>query len=389
MTDNNINYYSVLGIDPKASKKDIEKAYNKLAVLWHPDKHKTNKDEAVNKFKLITKAYQVLSDDELKEKYDKFGFSDTNGDNIIDPSNMFENMFDNEDNSIPDVLVKIEAEIDRLYTGFTQEIKFERFSPCSKCDSSGTKNKIDGSCNECKGNGMFLETVKGGKMGYLINEKKCNICDGTGIDPDVELCSECKGSKYIKESIGCEIDIPPGAYDNYFIKLENEGNYIPINERKTQKSRSDVLFIIRETNNNKSKFKRGMFIKEINRINRADLLIEHEIEFADSIVGIKQEIPYLNNQTIQIEINDVILNNDIYVVEGKGMKYVPEELKSKSAPLYGDLFIIFKVKRPSLSTTQKNRLWQILTNTSYPKYPSIHSPLKVLSFDDYILKYKS
>jgi DnaJ-class molecular chaperone len=280
------NYYTVLGINNTCSSDDIKTAYRELAVKWHPDKNKSmDKKDIESKFRNITKAYQILSNPKTRETYDKHGITQ-NTDILIDPYSLFSNMFDNDD--VPDVIVYIDADINKLYTGYTDTVNYIRYSECLKCDCTGTYDKINSDCGNCSGKGVLMETISGGEMGYMINEKQCDTCNGSGIDPCVKKCKKCDGNKYIKENIECLIDIPAGAYDGYYITLEDEGNYIPISDRKTYRIRSDVKFIIKEIIPQDTHIFRGVFIKELKHIDRADILLDVDITFAESLSGIKK-----------------------------------------------------------------------------------------------------
>lgn len=378
------NYYSILELNSSCSVDDIKSAYRKLAIKWHPDKNKSmDKKEIENKFKNITKAYQVLSDIEARKKYDEFGVTD-NTDNLIDPYLLFSNVFDNDDNDIPDVIVYIESDINKLYNGYTENVSYIRYSQCSKCNCTGTYEKINGDCKNCSGKGILMEKVKGGKMGYMFNEKKCNICNGFGMDPEIKKCKKCDGNKYIKENIECSIDIPAGAYDGYYIMFENEGNYIPLNDRRNNNDRSNVKFVIKE-NILLNNISRGVFIKELKHMDRSDILLDVNISFAESLSGIKKEIEYLCNEKICIETDEIIQNNDIFVIKNKGMCYVPEENKENKR---GNLFIRFRVSKPELTNKQRKKLWQILTETPYQIYNDISDTIKLQSIDNYIKEYK-
>jgi DnaJ-class molecular chaperone len=192
----------------------------------------------------------------------------------------------------------------------------------------------------------------------------------------------------VKEDIECDVDVPRGAYDNYFIKHENEGNYIPKDERTSKASRTNVLVVIKEIVPEDTNIRRGMFIKEINRINRADLLFTVNITFGESLAGIKKEIAYLGDEKVGIEINTVIQNGDIHVIKNMGMCLVPEELEKvkldKTHSGRGDLFMVFKVERPILTNQQQKRLWQIVTDTAYPEYDDVDHIHESLEFEKYI-----
>ena len=138
------NHYDTLGLghNTKCTQSDINDAYKKLAKEWHPDKNKDCKMVAEEKFKKISKAYQILSDPDLRKNYDLHGIDTTqNVQNIIDPHQMFKDIFDNEDNNIPPAIIHLDADINDLYQGFTKNVSYGRYSPCKKCDSTGTKTK--------------------------------------------------------------------------------------------------------------------------------------------------------------------------------------------------------------------------------------------------------
>jgi DnaJ-class molecular chaperone len=214
--NSNSDLYNILGLEKSCSISDINNAYKKLAIKWHPDKNQNNKEESEIKFKEISKAYQILSDEDKKKKYDNNVLID--GDIKNDANEIFNEMFKSE--KVPDIIINIEAEINKLYNGFSTDINFTRYSNCYTCDGFGTKDKINSNCNKCNGRGVILESINGNLEEYTINEEKCHICNGNGINPDIELCNICNGDKYIKEDVECEIEIPAGAYSNYFIKLE-------------------------------------------------------------------------------------------------------------------------------------------------------------------------
>ena len=374
------NYYDILGVKPNASKSEIKMAYRKLVFEKHPDKS-DDKEEAKKIFAKISKAYQILSNEESRQNYDNHGVTQE-AENVIDPSKMFDEMFQEEE--IPNVIIPIEATIDDLYTGFEKEVVFPRYSECNKCDATGTKNKVDGECKNCKGRGCLLEKIKGGDLGYVFNEKKCFPCNGSGMDPNVKKCKKCEGNKYIKEEVECDVEIPAGAYNRYFVKFEGEGNFIPADSRKIKdKVRSDVLFVVQELSSN-SIYSRKVFINELKRLNQADLMVECKIDFAESLNKIRKEFDYFNNETIAFETNDIISNGDVYVIEDKGMPFVPEERKGNKKR--GDLFIKFTVEKPKLNSKQKKRLWQILTDTPYQQLDDVENETihDITSLDTYI-----
>jgi len=284
------NYYEILGLDKSCSHEDIIKAYKQKALIFHPDKNKEN-NKAKNQeiFTEITNAFNILSNPETRQNYDNSGI-DAEG-SLIDLQEIVDDILDKNNEEIPNVIINLNATINELYTGIIKEVNFIRFSPCKKCGNSGAfdnENDNDVNCVKCDGKGVILNSKKGGKLGFVINEKKCEMCNGDGINPDIIKCSVCNGNKYVKENVCCDVEIPCGAYDKYYIELENEGNWIPENERKNNNNnRTNVIVVINEINNI-ANIKRGMFIKELNRINKADILINVSISFEEALCGLKK-----------------------------------------------------------------------------------------------------
>jgi DnaJ-class molecular chaperone len=361
------NYYEILGLEKSCSQQDIMSAYKQKALIFHPDKNK----QGGEKFKEITQAFQVLSNPEKRNNYDNSGV-DADG-SIIDLQEIVDDILEKNNEEIPNVIINLNATIQELYTGITKEINFIRFSPCNKCDELETEVN----CVKCDGKGLILNTKKGGKLGFVINEKKCDICNGDGLNPDIIKCSTCNGNKYIKENVCCDVDIPCGAYDKYFITLENEGNWIPENERKNNNVRTKVIVVISETNNIPN-IKRGMFIKELNRINKADMLINVSISFEEAVCGMKKNIELINNKKVGIEIKEFINNGDIFVIKNCGFPVLENENE------FGDLFIMFDIIKPNLSIQQRKKMWQLITGTSYQEFEEINNIKELCSFEDYV-----
>lgn len=423
-----MNHYEVLELDADCEQTDIKNAYRQLSKACHPDKNKNkglSKDEMrslSDRYMKIHKAYEVLSDPDSRAEYDKSGLSISQGDTVIDPYGALMSMIEEKNQGgVPDVIVGIDITLEDLYTGFIKETEFTRVSPCSKCDGAGTRNKKDGSCSECSGRGALLETVEGGKVGYKYVEKMCDYCRGTGLDPDIKRCKKCDGDRYQRETLECEIDIPAGAYEGYYVRLSGEGNYIPIENRDKGKGkgkgkskgkskgkdcdtdRSDVIVVIGDVDYSPSKqeknktkmtnlvypqYKRGIVIKELKRADRADLLLELELSFAESICGTTCKIAHLDGSIIKIDLTESVVNGDIVIVSRKGMPVLAEEQENRRSKKlddeYGDLFIRFKINRPKLDSAIKRKIWQTLTQTSYRKCDALKRPDEYCFLDDMI-----
>lgn len=403
------NYYDILEVGRTASQVEIKDAFRRLAKLYHPDKNRdrdgTNADAIKSKYMLIHKAYEVLSDPNSKQSYDASGLAVEKGATIVDPLQAMMRMMEEKNTTgVPDVIVPISCTIKQLYDGCTQTVEFTRISACSKCKATGTKNKKLSNCETCTGRGILLTRIEGGEMGFSYKESMCDTCRGSTISPDVKRCTKCKGDKYVREDAECDISIPKGAYENYFIKIEAEGNYIPKENRINKQNRSDVLCVVADVSYDPidnadnadpadndiiiPSYRRGIVIKELKRADRADLMITVCLSFAESICGISKKIRHLDGEIIELKVDDAVVNGDIIIVQQRGMPVLEDEKPNRKAKSldteFGDLLIRFEVKRPVLDRSIKRKLWQILSNTSYQNKPHMESPAAYVFLDDYV-----
>lgn len=366
----NLNYYDVLGVEKTATLEEIKKAYKKLAIKWHPDKNPDNVEEAESKFKELSEAYEVLSDSEKRKIYDTHGIEGLRNGGFSGPSSgfmedlirqMFGGHGDDDDDDIPPVEITEDCTLEDLYNGKVVKKKIARHSLCQDCEGTGCEDKIDHTCKKCNGNGIIIKMIQMGPMIQQIREN-CKDCNGDGIDKHTKKCKKCNGIKAIKEQYEVNFEIPKGAFANPRepIVIENVGNEIPLNERsKTRgKSRSDVVVHINELKH--STYKRMFVIKNIKEsIDPADLLMDLEIDLAESLCGFQKKIKHIDDKELVFDHDTLLKENDIFKVKNKGMPRVGENS-------YGDLYVNIKVKYPKeIPNSIKHRLWQLLTNTPY------------------------
>ena len=181
------DYYEVLGVDKTADEKEIKKAYRKLAMKYHPDVSKEEGSE--EKFKEISEAYAVLSDDEKRQRYDQFGHAGMEG---FTAEDFYQN---------------VNFTLEEAFNGCEKEIKVTRSELCPTCNGSKSKPGHDPqTCPTCNGSGQIKE-VSNTFLGQMVNVRPCRQCGGTGkiiTDP----CEECHeevleklkllNSKYLK-----------------------------------------------------------------------------------------------------------------------------------------------------------------------------------------------
>lgn len=243
----NKDYYQTLGLQKGASKDEVKKAFRKLAAQYHPDK-KTG-DEA--KFKEISEAYAVLSDDKKKAEYDTYGQAFAggagpqwggggagfNGQGFeFDINDIFQNFGDmfgggggfgaQQQERGHDISIDIELTLKEAVFGVTRKVLLTKNNTCKECGGTGAKNPEDlVTCSTCNGNGKIRETRQS-VMGSFTTVRTCTSCHGTGKIPK-EKCGHCAGVGVKKEQSEIEIAIPAGIENGEVVRLTGQGEAIP------------------------------------------------------------------------------------------------------------------------------------------------------------------
>lgn len=210
------NFYEILGVSETANNDDIKKAYRKLAMEHHPDK---GGDE--EKFKKISEAYDVLSDENKKNNYDNQRRNPHGG-----FGSMFEEFFGGSNfhtqrkTSAPEKVVNIEIGAIESYLGVEKTIEYERKTKCEPCNGMGG-DKIK--CSGCKGTGFNTITMGSGFFQQLFRQP-CNMCRGVG-EVYKKVCESCNGTqiKVVKDAV--KVKIPHGVGEGQFFRVQGKGDY--------------------------------------------------------------------------------------------------------------------------------------------------------------------
>ena len=246
------DYYNILGVNKSASKDEIKKAFYKLAHKHHPDK----KDGNEAKFKEVNEAYQVLSDDAKRAKYDQYGsnfenmgagggfsggqqggfggfdFSGfQNGGADFDMGNLNDIFRGGMAGSRPqprrgrDISTEIQISLTDSILGLNKKILITKISACLSCNGSGAKSgsKME-TCKHCNGQGKIHEQ-KRTIFGNIGSTRLCEFCLGAGEVPK-ELCEKCKGKGVVRREEEVSINIPAGIRDEQTIRMTGYGEAI-------------------------------------------------------------------------------------------------------------------------------------------------------------------
>lgn len=352
------DYYDVLGVSKSADAGEIKSAYRKLALQFHPDRNPDN-PEAEEKFKEATEAYEVLSDQQKRERYDRYGHDgmkmgqDFGGySNMNDIFSQFGDIFggfgdifgggsrrssgrgQRPDERGSDLKIKLPLTLEEIAKGVEKTIKIRKWVKCPDCDGKGAKDASSFErCPTCGGTGEIRQ-VSRSMFGQFVNISACPKCNGTG-QIIKNPCPKCNGDGRIQAEDTVKVNIPAGV---------EAGNYIPLREKgnagKHGGSTGDLIVIIDEIPHDK--FKR----------HDNDVVYQLNISFPEATLGTEIEVPTLyGTEKIKIDAgtqpgtNIRMKDKGIPYLNsyGKGAQivvvnvYVPKDLNAKEKQLVREL----------------------------------------------------
>ena len=245
------DYYQILGVDKKASKEDIKKAFRHLAHQHHPDK--TGGDDS--KFKEISEAFQVLSDDQKRSQYDMYGSAGANGGFSgqnhapngawggfdfsgaqqngqgfeFDLGSIFGDFFGGarpeRSRRGRDISVDIQVTFAEAIFGVERKILINKISQCDTCDGSGAEpGSKTKTCPTCNGKGKIQESQRS-IFGTFAVAKECEKCHGTGQVPE-KACHTCHGDGVTKKQVEIKVAVPAGIEAGEMIRMAGQGEAI-------------------------------------------------------------------------------------------------------------------------------------------------------------------
>ncbi|XP_028805478.1 uncharacterized protein LOC114760391 [Neltuma alba] len=243
------DYYSTLKVSKNASLQEIKSSYRKLARKYHPDMNKS--PGAEEKFKEISAAYEVLSDDEKRSLYDRFGEAGLQGENGgsagtsgVDPFDVFDAFFGGSDGLFGggdelggmnfnlrnnrkrglDIRYDLHLSFEESIFGGRREIEVPCFQTCNDCDGTGAKSKdCIKPCINCGGRGGEMKSQRT-PFGVISQVSTCSKCRGLGRIV-TDNCQRCSGSGMVQSKQTMEMVIPPGVNDGATMQIRGEGNF--------------------------------------------------------------------------------------------------------------------------------------------------------------------
>ena len=351
------DYYKLLGVEG-ASKKEIKKAYKKLAMKYHPDRaQESKKKEHEDKFKEISEAAAILSDDKKRAQYDQFGsaafqggaggqgfhgydFSDIMSQfkfgNFGNFDDVFDGLFGGQGRSRrgrrvyqgSDLLYELEIDLVEAATGISKQITVNKLEHCSECEGKGGKNPA--SCGTCKGSG-YTRTVQRTPFGVFQQQRPCHECHGEG-EAFEEVCSECDGECLERKKKKLDVKIPAGIENGMRLRLRGEGE-----AGKNGGPSGDMYVQI-------SIKRHEHFVRD-----GSDLRINVPISFYQAVHGDEIEVPTITGKAV-LKVPKGTDSETVFRMKGKGMP----RLRSSSV---GDQMVKVTIEVPKkLSKKQKEAL---------------------------------
>ena len=317
------DYYEILEIERTSDKEIIKKAYRKLALKYHPDRNPDDKS-AEERFKQINEAYEILSDDEKRQIYDRYGKDGLerqgkgfSGD-FSGFGSIFEDLFGqafgfgggrkgarSQEKYELDFLMRLDLSFKEAVFGCKKSVSIIYKTPCKECDGSGSADKSSATCPDCKGKGqVFIQ------QGFMAFGQTCPRCHGSG-SIITKPCQACKGDGFTTASEEVEISVPAGVDNEMRLRISGKGN------QGKNGARGD-LYLVLYVQDDKH------FIRNGN-----DIYIEVPVFFTQILLGAKIHIPSLSGEPIELNLPPNTKDKEQFVFNGEGVADVNTKAKGR------------------------------------------------------------
>jgi molecular chaperone DnaJ len=340
------DYYEVLGLSKGASADEIKKAYRKLSKQFHPDLNKEEGAEA--KFKEIAEAYEVLSDDQKRARYDQFGHDDPSagfgggGFSGTGGFGGFEDIFSSffggggrrQDPNAPrkgdDLQYRMNISFEDAVFGKETEIEIPKEENCETCNGSGAKpGTTPQSCSHCNGAGTINQAVDT-PFGRMVNKRTCPSCRGAG-KIIVDKCTTCRGDGKVQKRKKIKVTIPAGVDDGQQLRISGQG------EPGFNGGPSGDLYIV-------------FTVKRHEQFERDgdDIYYELKLTFPQASLGDEIEVPTIHGK-VKLKIPAGTQSGAQFRLKDKGVKNV-------HGYGMGHQYVIVKVVTPTKLTEKQKQL---------------------------------
>ncbi|HMO53115.1 MAG TPA: molecular chaperone DnaJ [Tepidiformaceae bacterium] len=355
------DYYEVLGVARNADANELKKAYRKLAMEYHPDRNQS--EDAAEKFKEINRAYEVLSDDQKRSVYDRFGHAGVDGQagsGGFDGFTHFDGFGDIFDAFFgganrrggrrrgpargADLRYNLRLTFEEAVFGTEKEIEYQRQEKCETCNGQGAEPGSElVTCPECNGAGETRRSQQS-IFGQFVNVTACGRCQGEGrIIPNP--CAECRGTGRTRQTRKIEVKVPAGVEDGQQIRLTGEGEAGP------RGGEPGNLFV-------------ALNVARHELFERVEdhIVLELPVNLAQAALGAEIEIPTLDGE-LGFEVPAGTQSGEDFVIRGKGVPHLRGNGR-------GDMVVRVTVVVPeALSDEQRDLLEKLAATMGTPTLP--------------------
>jgi len=344
------DYYEVLGVPRGVGEDEIRRAFRRLARQYHPDVNGDPSAEA--RFKEINEAYETLSDAEKRQRYDRFGNSDSMGAGFGSTTGFggfgFEDIFESffggnarRASRGSDLRYNLSLTFDEAVFGVEKVIEIPRAVNCPHCKGSGGEPGTQPiECPTCRGSGE-IRRVQQSILGRFVNVMMCDRCGGEGrINPTP--CTQCRGERTVRTVQRLSVSIPPGVDDGQQVHLAGQGEALPRGGTP-----GDLYVAI------------SVAPHPVFRRQGTDLLYDLTINVAEAALGAEVEIPTIDVEGARLKIPSGTQSGRVLRVRNKGVPHL-------RGPGRGDELVRVRVETPQNLTDEQRRLFRELAQTFGP-----------------------
>ncbi|KAH6832831.1 DNAJ heat shock family protein [Perilla frutescens var. hirtella] len=357
------DYYSVLGVSKSASKSEIKSAYRKLARSYHPD---VNKEAgAEDKFKEISNAYEVLSDDEKRSIYDRYGEAGLKGagmgtGDFSNPFDLFESLFEgmggmggmgmggrgsrNRATEGEDQIHNLVLNFKEAVFGVEKEIEITRLESCSTCDGSGAKPGTKASkCSTCGGQGQVVSSART-PLGVFQQVMTCSTCGGAG---EISTpCNTCGGDGRVRKSKRISLKVPAGVDSGSRLRVRSEGN-----AGRRGGPPGDLFVLI------------DVLADPVLKRDDTNILYTSKVSYIDAILGTTMKVPTVDGM-VDLKIPAGTQPGTTLVMAKKGVPFL------NKSNMRGDQLVRVQVEIPKRLSEEERKLIEELANLNKVKAPN-------------------
>ena len=375
------DYYEVLGVSKTATAEELKKAYRKKAIQYHPDRNPDN-PEAEAKFKEAAEAYEVLSDENKRARYDKYGHAGLDdqggfggggfggGMSMEDIFSQFGDIFGGAFGGAfsggfgggggrvtrrgGDLRVRVKVTLKDVMNGVEKTVKLKRNEECTECNGTGSADGQTTTCQTCGGKGVVYR-VQRTIMGQMRTQSYCPDCEGEGQIVK-NKCKCCGGSGVVQKEATVKFKIPAGVQDGMSLRVPGAGNAAGRGGEK------------------------GHLIVQIEEAQDPDLFRDNEdliynalIPLPMAVCGGKIEVPTVDGKKCEVKIEPGTTHGKLLRVKGKGLPRL-------NAYGTGDLLVYVSVFIPkNLSKDEKKEMEKLMDSDGFkPKASDYEESKKMM-----------